>query len=589
MRRKYNITDRRLRAVSEMLGTILLLTIAVSIFSVLYLMVFNLSQNYSNAPTPTVSIVGTVDNNKIILEHKGGLSLPLDTKIVFVIAGVNLELTLKDTPPQGYTLTFDNLYDNDHWNIGERVILTKNQGSFVSLEIKVLVIDHISNSMLMSGYLQRGERGDQPYVQTLGADPRSYSAIVKLYYNFPGESCSLYPTKYVYFRYKEAASGVWSVIGKEEVSVCSGEYSYEILGLKHRMLYQYQAFIDNDDNYDNGFINKGLIRVFTTLGDKIGEWLFEESYPNPKVYDTSGNDNHGDLLPSVLTGPERKEGGRTGGNGERILYLEGLDDSINITKSSSINNLVDNITIDLWVKPGNYTEGYKGSMSIKNNKIFGYPNYKCIEPDIVYATGSIYAIVSRTSLITVEVSDTGRISADTTTCIKHIYNFTSPCYTPKIIKTGDIGGSAIVAVVYRGGDNKGYIQRFSISNTGWITASDNYSFANVCYYPDIIHVEGNKYAIVYNNVSKGLVCTLNIPPAFPGNPNSPNTYTFRDSPLSNAEIIKIDGTDDKYVVVYTIEEQNSRDGGISTLRIHSSGINVIKHATFDESAGLTPE
>ena len=56
-------------AVSELLGTILLLGIAVAIFSVLYLIV--LSQSFDTSePNPT--IVATIEDNYIIFEHRGG-------------------------------------------------------------------------------------------------------------------------------------------------------------------------------------------------------------------------------------------------------------------------------------------------------------------------------------------------------------------------------------------------------------------------------------------------------------------------------------------------------------------------------------
>ena len=57
------------KAVSEVLGTILLLVISVSLFSVVYVSLFSIDVEPNS---PSINLVGTIDNNKLFLEHRGG-------------------------------------------------------------------------------------------------------------------------------------------------------------------------------------------------------------------------------------------------------------------------------------------------------------------------------------------------------------------------------------------------------------------------------------------------------------------------------------------------------------------------------------
>lgn len=68
-------------AVSEIVGTILLLGIATCCFSILY---FNVVNSPTPNPAPIVEISGMIEDNQVILTHHGGESLDLDTKILLI-------------------------------------------------------------------------------------------------------------------------------------------------------------------------------------------------------------------------------------------------------------------------------------------------------------------------------------------------------------------------------------------------------------------------------------------------------------------------------------------------------------------------
>ena len=70
---------RKNYGVSEVLGTILLLAISVTLFSTVYAAFFSIQPGPS---TPAVNIVGTIENNSLVLEHRGGESLGLNTSLI---------------------------------------------------------------------------------------------------------------------------------------------------------------------------------------------------------------------------------------------------------------------------------------------------------------------------------------------------------------------------------------------------------------------------------------------------------------------------------------------------------------------------
>ena len=92
---------RNTNAVSELIGTILLLAIAVSAFSVIYLQFTN---DDGPAPQTYINIVGDIYKQNITLIHKGGESLDGDDPITFTIAGKplssNISKYLNDINPK---------------------------------------------------------------------------------------------------------------------------------------------------------------------------------------------------------------------------------------------------------------------------------------------------------------------------------------------------------------------------------------------------------------------------------------------------------------------------------------------------------
>jgi len=142
--------------VSDVVGTILLLGITVSLFSVLSLVVLS----YPFQPsTPYVNIIGFVDteNNNITLEHRGGEKLPLDTKIIVTINNTDVyRMNVSDN-----FLLSNKSKEDGFWGIGENVIITPSHNLVSDLNltvsvVDVTVVDSKSNSVVMMGTIWRG-------------------------------------------------------------------------------------------------------------------------------------------------------------------------------------------------------------------------------------------------------------------------------------------------------------------------------------------------------------------------------------------------------------------------------------------------
>lgn len=140
-------------AVSEVIGTILMVGIGVALFSILYFIVMS----YPFTPSsPSVDIVGTIEGTNMILEHRGGDSLDLDTTVSFVVGGIWNSATVDD-----YLIDSNG---NNQWDIGERLVIP--YGDMTNLQVEATVIDMDSNSIVMMGVLQEGETTAIPSLAT---------------------------------------------------------------------------------------------------------------------------------------------------------------------------------------------------------------------------------------------------------------------------------------------------------------------------------------------------------------------------------------------------------------------------------------
>ncbi len=147
--------------VSEIIGTVLLLAIAVIIFSSLIVYVLSMDTSPS---APSVHMVGSMDENSFAtVENRGGDSIPLEDLKVMIKKGDNQTHIF-----QGSALAaiFHDTNDNGRWDVGDYVTVncTSLFGEIARWQISIAVVDQPSNAVIMSGVLQQGILHTEPPV-----------------------------------------------------------------------------------------------------------------------------------------------------------------------------------------------------------------------------------------------------------------------------------------------------------------------------------------------------------------------------------------------------------------------------------------
>ncbi|MBU0496359.1 MAG: type IV pilin N-terminal domain-containing protein [Candidatus Thermoplasmatota archaeon] len=131
--------------VSEIIGTILMLGMAIALFSTVSLIIISYPLS---VPSPQVDIISYVDGSSIVFEHHGGPSLLLETELGITINGSYIQIQILD-------YLEDDLNHNNRWDIGERVVYST--ASLQGKRVDVMVIDYESSSIVMMGTIQDGE------------------------------------------------------------------------------------------------------------------------------------------------------------------------------------------------------------------------------------------------------------------------------------------------------------------------------------------------------------------------------------------------------------------------------------------------
>ncbi len=155
---KYIIMLKKLtnsRAVSELLGTILLLGISVSLFSVVYVSFFAVNVE---SESPNVDIIGTIHENQLILEHSGGEDIDLDFKLLvdYSLSSAGVTQLPKSL---NYSDSVNSIGGDGKWTIGEKLVFDLKELPFYDQfnPIDIILVDPDSNSAIMMGTLKESK------------------------------------------------------------------------------------------------------------------------------------------------------------------------------------------------------------------------------------------------------------------------------------------------------------------------------------------------------------------------------------------------------------------------------------------------
>ena len=140
---KHKRTDE---AVSEIVGTILLLGITVSLFSVICVIVLS----YPFSPSsPSTNLVGMVEGEYLLIEHRGGKALDLGTKVSLTIGDNISEIIIV-----GDYLNNESKGDN-RWSIGEWFVY--QDSDIIGKKVGIAVVDVESDSVILIETFQGNE------------------------------------------------------------------------------------------------------------------------------------------------------------------------------------------------------------------------------------------------------------------------------------------------------------------------------------------------------------------------------------------------------------------------------------------------
>ena len=190
--------NHQILAVSDIIGTMLLLGIAISLFSVVYVSV--LSVPYTPA-SPKVIMSTTIDGNNIIINHYGGNPIPETSKILISIANFSYEKTLYSFGESkgGWDANNDGFF-----NIGEELIYTSPY-MIDNVSVGINIIDDASNSIIMNGVFNKDSiskplidtyvHSIYPYIQgdseiKITVEAGSFLSTLSLYYRYSTDNTS---------------------------------------------------------------------------------------------------------------------------------------------------------------------------------------------------------------------------------------------------------------------------------------------------------------------------------------------------------------------------------------------------------------
>ncbi|MEM4258133.1 MAG: type IV pilin N-terminal domain-containing protein [Candidatus Thermoplasmatota archaeon] len=529
IQQKASVFFKKNNAVSEILGTILLLSISIALFSSLYLLVTQVSTSYTHELTQQVTLVGSIEGNSVVFRHLGGDELVSKIKVSVIIAGETHSYILGEST-DGFAFS-----GSEHrWKIGDEVTYTQSV-SLGNMEVVGRIEDISTHRIILDVTLQTGEKGDVPYVLT-HVDPTTdlTTASVSLYYNFI--DFSRFTARYVMIQYCSIDHTLLPLDPQNPTNPpqhnyvmsaniddnrpVAANFGFEIIGLDSETTYRFRAAIAYTYN-NQPYIKYGDSLIFVTKSEIVGHWKFDEG-TGRIAYDQTRNYNNGTLQPGMI-GPswvQRENSYST----DYALSFDGIDDYVQVPDSNSLD-LTKNLQIDFKMKPLEYADKNVGSIvsNIAGGlSSFGPRYYDCYEADVAFVSdtgdGKIYAIVSRNQnasphgyLVTVKIRNDGSIVNTTNGCFIDFFVFQNQsgvgCFNPKIIRSGG-PNNVFVLVWSRGGGNGIGLRTLYITNTGFIQIPPGNpgivrSAHTRCYHPDIdfidsISDESRYFVVVYS-------------------------------------------------------------------------------------------
>jgi len=578
-------------AVSEVVGVILLLGMAVTVFSLVY---FSLMSAPAPVPSPDLNILGFIEDGNITIQHCGGEALDSETILQISLAGIRTDVSIED-----YLV---DLNQDGLWQMGEKVIYPPNH-DLNNIEVGIGIADRYSNSLVLLGNLQEGylvppfgRGGIWHFDENSGSiaydssGNNNHGTIVNATWTTGVNNSALSFDGIDDYVTVQDSPGLdissdmtieaWmkpSSYGDHIIDQLTFDFGFGFEPDFVRLESHIFAVAYRGQQFD-GFLKTFEIDPDGTIADgEIDVLEYDEDQgENPDIFHVSGNtyaiaycgpDNDGYIKTFSITSD-----GQITDTPLDTMEFEGTD-----CYNPDIINIAGNYYAIVYEGPG--SEGFVKTVQIYPNGEIAdtvvdsleFDTSNCYEPDLVHVAGNYYAIAYHGSsdhgvARSITISPTGDIGSS---YIDELIFEDDYAAYPVIIRRT----ATVYAVVYEGhnGDS-GILTSFSIDTNGYIsnTIIDSYEFESFkCYTPDIVHFldDDDLYAIAYRGGPShtGYITLINI--NADGTIDRPPAYHFEfESVISyTPKILKLS----KNVLIVIYQKQN-QDGIVETLRIPGS-------------------
>jgi flagellin-like protein len=503
-------TKRGDKAVSEIVGTILLLAIAICVFSVVYMNV--LSEDGPN-PETYATIVGKIEAEDLVFEHRSGETLDLDSIVILRIAG-------QRQPPKTLRELLDQSSQSDYlWNIGERISIPLQSfgiGRDENVRVAGEIYDEESNSLIFWGVLRDGytvpefgrggvwhfnepiwtgainEVKDSSGNNNHGTALNDASIIVNdtdVDDDTVDGNCAYFDGIDDYVEVHDAYS--LDITDQITIEAWIKPFNIDVSGIARLM---------------NQF---GLTPYITHLYENLFAIVSEDQHDphvGAGIIQTINITHYGNLSPILDT----KNFGKSKPRKLRPIIAQVSDQVCVVAYNKNVIGDINNVHLKTFNISSNGSIGYTGNEVFDdNNSNIEGPNRPCI----IKVTDGIFAIAYSINIDknhpsvgiikTVNISSEGKIEYT-----GNIAKFDNTSYEPSIVHVvGDL-----FAIAYRNHSGDGFIRTFNIYSNGTIVYTGNMlKFDNTSYEPSIAHVAGDLFAIAYRNHSGGgFIRTFNI-------------------------------------------------------------------------------
>jgi hypothetical protein len=488
-------------AISEIVGALLLLLIALAVLSLVYAYVLSYPLPDS---APYVKIVGSLEGDNIVLLHRGGEALGLDT--TFRVGILNSTVNTTDYMKVGNYLDSESKNDG-FWNIGE--ILVYPVGDITGSKVHASVADSDSESIIF-----------QVWFTEVFSDTFEFF----VYIGKEGNMIPIPGTLNVIVVYTDNSNDGWvqtielgsdgGIVGILETfefdpNFCHNPNLIHVSGSIYAICYRGQS--------SDGTLKTVQIAANGSINDTIQDnFVFDsDDCFDPDIMHISGDvyticyrgvDEDG-FLKTVEILPD--------GN------ITTVQDSLEFDTDHATEPDIGHISGDIYaiVYSGDDEDGFLKTVEIATNGTITDPVNDTLEfdtndgngPDMVHVSGDIYAIAYEGQgqdgyLKTVEIEENGDIN---NTVIESMIFDGDKGKEPNIIH---VSGN-IFAIVYSGAGDAGNVITAMIANDGSIVEPtvDSWEFSAYGKSPHIVRISSEYYAISYRGTgNEGFLTTVHI-------------------------------------------------------------------------------